>query len=378
MTKVHWFNPENDLALAAGISNYTPPSAAVHIHNDGAALPLWYGGDGDRVLCYGINDQWYTRMARDFDLRTDVFDHTVTPECIPCPWGWSAYARRHFSIEGFPNDRLPNDDQLDKMRSLSHRRTAAMIAKRVADMLPEMPLTATAIEIDNEETLAHMLQITPNSVLKAPWSSSGRGVVFSSTAVIRRAIKQGTDIIRRQGSVMVECRYDKALDFARIYECAGGKCRDLGTSVFSTDDHGAYTGNLLAPENERVAQVYKHFPKADFDKVVAALRDILAREIAPYYDGVVGVDMLVTADGRLDAAVEVNLRTTMGYVANTFAERHMHPEARGVFTVQPIAPGATAKADNYQVADHLLRSGTLNLTPDTLHFAFVADVHTVS
>ena len=42
MAKLHIFNPENDLALAANVARYTPPPAAVSLRLSGALLPLWW------------------------------------------------------------------------------------------------------------------------------------------------------------------------------------------------------------------------------------------------------------------------------------------------------------------------------------------------
>ena len=39
---LYLFNPENDLAIAFGGENYTPPPAAQLIGKELSALPLWY------------------------------------------------------------------------------------------------------------------------------------------------------------------------------------------------------------------------------------------------------------------------------------------------------------------------------------------------
>ena len=38
-------------------------------------------------------------------------------------------------------------------------------------------------------------------------------------------------------------------------------------------------------------------------------------QMAPWYEGPVGVDMLVTSDGNLHPCIEINWRMTMGMVA---------------------------------------------------------------
>ena len=50
MNRVFLFNPENDIALAAGRQNFTPPKAAVQMALSGATLPWWLGDSDDYLL----------------------------------------------------------------------------------------------------------------------------------------------------------------------------------------------------------------------------------------------------------------------------------------------------------------------------------------
>lgn len=62
---LYLFNPENDLAIAFGGENYTPPPAAQLIGKELSALPLWYADDDTTIY---IPDK----------LPTD-FLHTLAP-----------------------------------------------------------------------------------------------------------------------------------------------------------------------------------------------------------------------------------------------------------------------------------------------------------
>ena len=46
---LYLFNPENDLAIAFGGENYTPPPAAQLIGKELSALPLWYADDDTTI-----------------------------------------------------------------------------------------------------------------------------------------------------------------------------------------------------------------------------------------------------------------------------------------------------------------------------------------
>lgn len=312
MPRVHLFNPENDLALAAGIANYTPPAAALRLRRAGERLPLLYAEDGDRLLVDGVED--WTGME-------------------PCPWGWSAAAKRDFLLAGCPVELLPSDDEIEQMRMLSHRRTAAEIARRLREMLPGMALADPAVEAYIMEDVDAEIGRHGDVFVKMPWSSSGRGVLRYADVSPERFRRFAADSIRRQGSVMVERAYCKVVDFARLYRCEDGKCISLGTSVFVTDAHGAYTGNLLAPEQDRLQRIAGYASLQDIADIDAASVEILQEMISPYYNGILGIDMLVAADGTIDATVELNLRHTMGYVALKLSEKVATPS---LFTVTPL------------------------------------------
>ncbi|MDE6693848.1 MAG: hypothetical protein K2K05_10725 [Muribaculaceae bacterium] len=369
--RLHWFNPENDLALATGLSNYTPPKAARMISGAGEALPIWYGNEGDIVECCP-DEKWLEKVTRDFTPSTTPMSSPVQESITPCPWGWSAYARRHFEMLGVDVSTLLSADMIDSMRRLSHRRTAAALADELKSLLPDIRLADAAVECRTPDEVKAFMTAHPAAYLKSPWSSSGRGVIATSALTADRVMKFAADSIRHQGSVMAERAYDKTVDFAMLFECRGGLAMQRGTSVFLTDARGAYTGNLLAPEAERLATLTRHhIAPSTLESVRKALTELLTRHIAPCYNGILGVDMLVASDGTLDACVELNLRTTMGYVANAFADRYLHPEARGM-----MRSGMSTVTQQYTAEGGRLTAGTLHLSPPSGGFAFSAEITT--
>ena len=50
---LYLFNPENDLAIAFGGENYTPPPAAQLIGKELSALPLWYADECCHIFLKG-------------------------------------------------------------------------------------------------------------------------------------------------------------------------------------------------------------------------------------------------------------------------------------------------------------------------------------
>lgn len=367
---VHWFNPENDIALASGLSNYTPPKAALMIRDAGQALPLWYSDKDDMLLCHNLDIRWYERMAKDFGINIGLCD-SIADGVDVRPWGWSAYTKKTLMSRGCGESYLPTDDQITKMRSLSHRRTATMVAESLRQILPEIPLAPPAIECCNINHVRDAVADFGDVYLKMPWSSSGRGVIHvPKKDNYDNAMRFALDSIRRQGSIMVEKAYDKELDFARLFRCDNGKCTDIGTSVFTTDATGAYTGNLLAPEKDRVAEVARFYNIDRLNHVVKALEVILTDTIAPHYSGILGVDMLIDRNGTLDAVVEINLRCTMGYVANCFADRYLMAGMRGKL----VSGHIDRFNERYTTNAGQLASGKLLLSPTIMGFGFYAEI----
>lgn len=303
------FNPENDLALAAGVANYTPPKSVVSFRTALAVLPVWLAEPGDNVVAPGVDGEW---------LASTGLDVGINPVGQPRPWGWSADAVRQFHALGVQG---PFPD-VEVIRRLSHRRTA----QRLYDVLrPDYP---RPLEINDVKDLP----ATDRIVLKSPWSCSGRGVVdcsgMSREAIVRRA----SDTIRRQGSVMVEPLLPKVRDFAMLFDAHDGIVSYHGLSLFFNCNSTAYSGNIVAPEAELIEQLGINDVEELSCEVASALTEIIGFD----YDGPLGVDMMLYGDERkVCPTVEINLRYTMGFVARALQRRF----GRGTLNVTPA--GAT-------------------------------------
>ena len=375
MARLHLFNPENDIALAVGSDNFTAPKAAIALRSAGATMPLWYGDPGDAVLTYGINARWLNEVRERFGCGVTVFDHRSADDFDPAPWGWSAAVRKDLLREGFDVRRLPDDDLLSRLRLLSHRRTASEINRMIAPSLG-FAIAPPAIEIGSVSDLSRYLADNPDVIIKSPWSSSGRGLIDTRRISAPEALRRSQGIIRRQGSVMVETAYERVADFAMLFECSGGRCRQAGLSLFTADSAGAYTGNILAPDSRLLERLDSLYPADRLTPVGDAIRNAIEKLIAPTYSGPLGVDMLIArlSDGSalLDATVELNLRMTMGFVAHRLTETWIAPGSEGTFTVTP--QNDSPAPDNMIVENRRMVSGRIALTPPGGLFRFAADV----
>lgn len=125
-------------------------------------------------------------------------------------------------------------------------------------------------------------------------------------------------VISRQGSILVEPKYNKVKDFGMEFTSDKDGVHYVGLSLFHTKN-GAYTGNLLATEQAKRDMLGRYVPVELLDEV----RDRIIRDVdLGSYTGPFGIDMMVVAPSSdassqlsVHPCVEINLRRTMGHVA---------------------------------------------------------------
>jgi len=316
------------------------------------------------ILCGGVNDAWLAERRDAFGLGAEPWDGSA--DVCPVPWGWSRYTRGVLERAGVPRESMPTDAALDALRGLSHRRTAARLRDAVAARI-DFGIWPGATEIHSPAEAADYTAAHGGCVLKLPWSSSGRGITFVEAGAGVPAHISGD--IRRYGSVMAEPLARRVADFAMLYNICGGEARYCGLSVFGADARGAYVGNAVAPQPALEARLGRLYPSGRLEAVRRAVGEALAEICGGLYDGPAGVDMLLARDAGggtvLHAAVEINFRCTMGFVALALA-RYVDGEAMFV-----VERGDTAAACRYHTSGGRLVSGRLALTPPGGDFTFV-------
>ena len=301
------FNPEHDIVLAldAG-AGFTPPKAARRLRQDLSHLPSLWGASEE-----------------------------------PSVWGWDAAVVAELLKRGVPRDRMPSDEQLREIRRLSNRSLAVEMLSRLRTLPGTIGTSAVCHTRDEVEQFAREHGST---IIKAPWSSSGRGVkpftVHSAQFI--------DSTIAKQGSIIAEAECQRVMDFALEYEATPeGRVEYRGLSLFTTVN-GAYKGNLLLPEEEKLAILAEHVDIELLRQVSLLIKQFLAPRLKGIYFGPLGVDMMVCKplepastserlnsllracspehllerknqrEARLELlnpCIEINLRRTMGHVA---------------------------------------------------------------
>lgn len=324
--KLHIFNPDHDLALAANLPNFTAPHAGRQLRSDLAYIPALWAGEGDLVLVDDIDSARLKaqRLSRRLAERVEFItihqlEKTLKDGCFVDsirPWGWNVALKHELQRIGTPDIMLPTDDALLQIRDISSRKWASChLQKDVA-------------YVTGIQQLRAILAQRGSVVVKAPWSSSGRGVRYLSLSETDGSPAGGLtpterwveNIIRAQGGVTVEPLYNKVKDFGMEFEMRDGKVRYLGLSLFQTQKN-AYTGNVLATEDEKVQMLSPYVSAGELERVREKIIGGIEPVIRNIYSGPFGVDMMVCASGTeggacfVNPCVELNLRRTMGHVA---------------------------------------------------------------
>ena len=343
---LHLFNPEHDIALATNVARFTAPHAGRQLRADLGFLPALWAADGDMVLVDDVEAaleavRHVRRFAADVVFVSPKDVKSLPPSVSVSPWGWDQGVVELLRLMGFP-ELVPPEEQLEAIRRLSSRQWAAEhLLPVLRQTSPEF--TGEARYIDSFDALQHMMQAVGGvmekelaafhspfslgedwggAVLKAPWSSSGRGVRYVLNHYHwQHNAAWARNIIQRQGGIMLEPYYNKVKDFGMEFEArSNGRVEYCGLSVFQTAN-GAYTGSVIATERAKREMLGRYVGMQLLDAVRDSICSTMAKALQGIYTGPFGVDMMIVAGKELSTifllhpCVELNLRRTMGHVA---------------------------------------------------------------
>lgn len=363
--RIHVFNPEHDIALAANQKRFTAPHAGRQMRADLGFIPALWANDSDFVIVDDVEAaleavrhirknahkvEFITLSdLKKLELSDNVHVHIM-------PWGWDCTIKEQLlradsRLEAF----MPDDASIDIMRQLSNRRFAS------EHLLPILHDTNCKVVGESSycETEADVLAVMlryGTSVLKSPWSSSGRGVRYvPAKQPDEHVLGWVRNILRQQGGIMVEPLYPKVYDFGmEFYATAEGVIEYRGLSLFATRG-GAYTGSICATESDKREMLSHYVDLKLLDRICSQIKKILASQFKDKYIGPFGIDMMSIAkegeDGFwLHPCVELNLRRTMGHVALALTPTQF--EARRLMNIY--------YADKYRVRIQIVNDNLLN------------------
>ncbi|WP_051220267.1 hypothetical protein [Prevotella sp. AGR2160] len=311
--KLHIFNPEHDLALAANQWNWTSPKAGRIQRQKLFFLPERWAAPDDLIL---MPPGAVVPAEHRHDVRfVSEVPAGYTPATLQLePWGWDrAVVHEYHRLLSHDNKGLVRqwdeamEPRLDAIRALSSRCWCVR------------HLQTAAIATESLEDVAAFLGSHGSGVLKSPWSSSGRGVLLLSTELMASTPWQqwARGVIARQGCVVVEPLYNKVKDFAlEFFADEDGSVRYEGLSLFHTEG-ATYRGNVIASEKEKRRQLSAFIPWEEVLPLIDHFRKVMSPAVRNIYTGPFGIDlMVVDEEGHYYVKVaEMNLRKTMGWAA---------------------------------------------------------------
>ncbi|MDR2809554.1 MAG: hypothetical protein LBB84_03230 [Tannerellaceae bacterium] len=315
---------------------------------DLAFFPAWYAEKGDYVF---VDEETLNPFLSQLPVtiqpvalpltRKEIKEKaSLLPPMEVCPWGMSRPVIYLFNQlkqkYGLPLNIPPWKDEYTW---LINRRTAAGCLTDIQRQLPEMTFpTAPVFFSETEEIETYLHRHTGSFVLKTPYSSSGRGLLWLEGNRLndndRRRIKR---ILQKQKTLSLERVLDKELDFAlEFYSDGKGNIRYEGISLFNTNSRGAYQGNKLQAQSALRERLSACVGEEEPNNIRQAVAHALSHTFGIRHTGYIGVDMLVYKENesfRIHPCVEINLRYTMGMAAIRIFENYFDKNATGLLHI---------------------------------------------
>ena len=285
------FNPEHDLCIANGDENFVPPRSAMGFAKENMDLT--------------------EHLKRPNKQRRQII-----------PWGWNHSLKKRLINEGIDPSTLPSEDELQFIRTHSRREFALDVHSRLSGGDSHVIGQDYRIVATSVSEIEQFISVNGSAVLKSPLSGSGKGIRF-----VRERLSESDEgwcwrTLGKQGSVIVERRFEIIKECAMLFECHHEGIDFIGYSLFESRN-GAYSKNILASNEEIEEIIAGYIPRDTLFSIREELTAILAATLAGHYEGFLGVDQIICqADSPAFIPVsEINLRMTMGLIARNRYDR---------------------------------------------------------
>lgn len=341
---IHFFNPGHETAVLNASPYYMAPANVMAMQQELAYLPAWYANRGDKIFVPDpIDKAFYQSLSDNFGIMPQPISESdlirygnerisfwgISPQAIHY---WSELRQNH-SLE----IKIPVWNE--KFTDLNSRTTAKdllqdlsiEILKISKEIVPQFYTSLEDIESVASSSSVRLLA-------KAPYSSSGRGLLWLPEGGLTRTERQILHgILKKQGSVSIEKVLDKQVDFAMEFISTGsGKVQFAGYSLFETNKKGAYLGNFIGSQQDIEKRLTENISVSLLNEVKVGLEKLLSVRCGSIYNGCIGVDMMIYKDlemYRLHPCLEINMRYNMGYLALKFGENYVCEGSEGRFYI---------------------------------------------
>lgn len=346
---IYFFNTDSDMAVANNSPFYMPPARIEKMNRDLGFIAAYFAGEPDAVMMI-------KRPDKDF-LNTVSPLFGYTPQCysfgllqgdIPTfrsirPWGWNPRVHNLFAPAKPFMDATFRNHPLNEwnayIRDISGK---GVVADHLPYILQELPESVTMIlprKVYSVEELEELV-LKEKLVVKAPWSSSGKGVRFMLQHEFAKPERDwAVGVLRQQGFVTAAGYVNNHQDFAmQFYASPEGEISYCGLSLFFTNKHGQYEGNYIASEEEFMSRLTLLIDKEKLNRVRDVLLSRLPEILKGHYYGYFGIDMMLYSEAedeeiRIHPMVEINLRNNMGILAAKVRDKIVAPDKSGKYYV---------------------------------------------
>jgi hypothetical protein len=350
-TNVFFFNPTCELAVSNGSFSYMPPLILQEMEQDLSILPFVFATENDFVLTQNLPSAIFIQKLKDAGFSLPKFCTLSELKSMPdlkidaiIPWGWSPAA--HFKLKDLKDNCA---DQFKSGRVFNWKTEHQLLFERQTSLdflnlfmesdhpewIINKSLTGRVVRsCDEIETL---LTRFDGLVIKAPMSSSGRGIQMIRKQRLNTANKQWiSGILKQQNYLIAEPYLEKLTDLSFQFEIlADRKINYVGYSVFDTNSNGQYKGTFL---NANLSSILSQEIKGKLDELIDTTANLIGKALetsvySEFYTGYLGVDALIFRDDQnlmIQPCIEVNCRMNMG-ILSKFLEDKIHPESTGKF-----------------------------------------------
>ncbi len=348
---VYYFNPTCELAVANGSFSYQPPLLLQKMERDLAILPFVFCNKNDFVLTENPPSAEFRQIMELAGFELPRFCNLSELEAMPegsfnaiYPWGWNPAA--HFKLKNIKekcSDKFRKSQVFawkDEHKLLFERSTALALLNNILDnnqpdwlirkeMIGQKVISCEEIEILLDKHLP--------LVLKAPLSSSGRGIQIIRKTKLNTSNKQWiSGVLKQQNYLIAEPFLEKCMDLSFQFRIiSASEIEYLGFSIFETNTNGQYRGTLIHPDLEKIVPNMNPAKVMEMISTTAKLiRNALEKSIyVKLHRGFLGVDSLIFMHQKglmMQPCIEINSRMNMG-ILTIILEKKIHSETTGKF-----------------------------------------------
>lgn len=348
---IYYFNPTCELAVANGSFSYQPPLLLQKMESDLSILPFVFCNENDFVLTENPPSADFLQRLKMAGFDLPRFCSLAELESFPggsfdaiYPWGWSPAT--HFRLKNLKEKcgnqfkESPVYSWRDEHKLLFERLTSLKFLTGILNNNPPdwfISKEMVGEKVTSCEEIDSLLKKHSPLVLKAPLSSSGRGILIIRNTKLNTSNKQWiSGVLKQQNYLIAEPFLKKLIDLSFQFRVLSDfKIEYLGFSIFETNSNGQYRRTLIRPDLKKIMPE-KNTPK--LKEMICATADIISNALeksiyANWHRGFLGVDAMIFKHKEsilMQPCIEINSRMNMG-ILTMFLEKKMHPESTGTF-----------------------------------------------